>query len=298
MFWIFWFERFCCCCSIISASLKENEIMKWDDFLWFVKISELRFLSFSNIISKILFRVLSNSEIFSDDSAKFSKDSSRFWEDFEKFWEDSTDDFDESLKLSANDASMLLNWAIDYFSLFFRKKIWVDCTFDEKFFDNLNDTLINSLNDLLFLKNVFEMIDLMSWDVLEIFASSSIDDDLDCSKIFLRFFNHFAKSMISRVTIRIAMLKNFWFNAQSVRTKSFSLICSKNRIISRKSWWLAEDNLTITEKFRLLFTNSRRRCACRMMWSLRDECFEVKLINREMFTRKEQIKQNRRWMTR
>jgi hypothetical protein len=101
---------------------------------------------------------------------------------------------------------------------------------------------------------------------------------------FLRFFNHSAKFVVFRVTVRVAVLKNFWFNAQSVRAKFFSLICLKNRTMSRRSWWLAENNLIIAEKFRLLFTNSRRRCVCRMMWSLKDECFEVKLINHELFT--------------
>jgi hypothetical protein len=101
----------------------------------------------------------------------------------------------------------------------------------------------------------------------------------------LRFFNHSAKFVAFRVIVRIAILNDFWFNAQSVKARFFLLICLKNRTMSRRSWWLAEDNLIIAEKSRLLFTNSRRRCVCRMMWSLRNECFEVKLINREVFTR-------------
>jgi hypothetical protein len=173
-------------------------------------------------------------------------------------------------------------WADNCFSLFFEK---IFAVFFELFLYNLNDIFINFLDDSLFLKRVSEVVDRVDCDVLEISIKFSFtDEDLNCSYFFLRFFNHSAKFVISRVTVRIAVLKNFWFNAQSVRARFFSLICLKNRIMFRRSWWLAEDNLIIVEKFRLLFTNSRRKCVCRMMWSLRDKCFEVRLINRELFT--------------
>jgi hypothetical protein len=96
--------------------------------------------------------------------------------------------------------------------------------------------------------------------------------------------------MIFRVTIRTTLLKDFWLSAQSMNAGSFSVVCLKNRTLSRRSWWLAENSLIIAEKSRLLFTNSRRRCVCRMMWSLKDECFEVRLINREMFTQSKRSK--------
>jgi hypothetical protein len=102
---------------------------------------------------------------------------------------------------------------------------------------------------------------------------------------FFVFFNHSAKFVVFRVIVRIAVLKNFWFNARFVKAKFFSLIYLKNRIMFRKSWWFDKNSLIIAEKFELLFTNWRKRCVCRMMWSLRDECFEIELINREVFTR-------------
>jgi hypothetical protein len=158
---MFWSIR-CECWSIISTLLNEKKIIKCNDFLWFLNASEWRFFNFSNMTFEISFRLFSNSESFSNDSVKFWKDSEKFWKDLEKFRKDSF-------------ASMLLSWAIDYFSLFFRKKIWADCIFDDKFFDNLNDILISFLNDLLFLKNVFEIVDLMNWDVLDVFEISIND---------------------------------------------------------------------------------------------------------------------------
>jgi hypothetical protein len=173
--------------------------------------------------------------------------------------------------------------------LFFLKKCLID--FFEIFLSNLNDTLISFLDDLLFLNEISDVIDLIDWDVLDVSIEFSLtDEDLNCSYSFLRFFNHSAKFVAFRVTVRIAVLKNFWFNAQSVKARSFSLICLKNRIMFRKSWWLEENSLIIVEESRLLFTNSRRRCVCRMMWSLKDECFEVRLINREVFTRSKKSK--------
>ncbi len=133
------------------------------------------------MIFEISFRVLSDSWIFLNDSAKFWEDSEKFWEDSEKSWEDSADDSDNFVKFSADDDSMFFNWAVDCFSLFFRKKNWLDCTFDDKFFANLNDILISSLNDFLFLDDVFEVINLMNWDVLDVSATAFIDDDLICS---------------------------------------------------------------------------------------------------------------------
>jgi hypothetical protein len=170
-----------------------------------------------------------------------------------------------------------------FFSLFFLKKFLVD--FFEIILSNLNDIFINSLDDLLFRDDAFEVVDRVDWDVRDVWVKISfVDENLNCSYSLLRSSSHFAKSMTFRVTVRIAMLKNFWFSVQSVKTRFFSLIRSKNRIIFRRSWWLAEDSLIIAEKFELLFTNWKRRWACRMMWSLRDECFEVRLINRGIFT--------------
>jgi hypothetical protein len=166
--------------------------------------------------------------------------------------------------------------------LFFLKKCLIN--FFEIFLSNLNNTLINFLDDFLFLNEISDVTDLMRWDVLDVSASSFTDYDLNCSRIFLRFFSHFAKSMIFRVTIRMTLLKIFWLNAQSMNTEFFSFVCSKYRKIFCKSCLLDTESLMIAEKFEMLFTNWRRRWACRMMWSFRDECFEVRLTNRELFT--------------
>jgi hypothetical protein len=183
---------------------------------------------------------------------------------------------------------IFLIWVNNFLSLFFFKESFD--VFFEIFLSSLNETRINFLENLLFLDDVFDVTDLMSWDVLDVSASSFTDDDLNCSKIFLRFFSHFAKSMISRVTIRMTLLKNFWLNAQSVDTEFFSLVCSKYRTMFCRSCLLDAESLMIAEKFELLFTNWRRRWACRIVWSLKDECFEVRLINRELFTQSKKSK--------
>jgi hypothetical protein len=183
--WMFWFERFCCCCLVISTSLDEKEFMKCDDSLWFVKVFEWRFLSFCNMTSDISFRALSDNEIFSNDSVKLWKDSAKFWKDSAKFFFERADDWNE-----------ISTWIDISFFLFFLKKCLVD--FFEIFLSNLNDTLINFLNDLLFLKRVFDVIDLVNWDVLDIFEISindmffSAENDLSSSLTLRWSFNHSA----------------------------------------------------------------------------------------------------------
>jgi hypothetical protein len=112
-----------------------------------------------------------------------------------------------SLKESIDDFVIFLIWADKFLSLFFFTEIFD--VFFEIFLSNLNETRINFLEDFLFLNDVSDVADLMNWDVLDVFAFSFTDDDLNCSKIFLRFFSHFAKSMIFRVTIQMTLLKNF-----------------------------------------------------------------------------------------
>jgi hypothetical protein len=87
-------EQFACC-SVIFVSLNEEKIIEWNDSLWFLNVSEWRFFSFCNIISKISFRILSICEISLDDSAKFWKDS------------------DNSLKSFVND-SMFLRSSVNF----------------------------------------------------------------------------------------------------------------------------------------------------------------------------------------
>lgn len=99
------------------------------------------------------------------------------------------------------------------------------------------------------------MVDRVGCSVLGVCAIAPTDDGLHCSDVFLRSFNHSAKSVASRVTVRIALLKDFRFNAQSVRARFFSLICSKNRTISCRSCLLDEGSLVTTGKSGLLSTN-------------------------------------------
>jgi hypothetical protein len=162
IFWIFWFDRFCCCCFVISASFDDEEIIDCDNSLWSLKTFEWRFFSFCSIVFDISFRVLSDSELFLND--------------FAKFWEDSND----SVKNSANDSATFLNWSAEWFLLFFRKKIWVVCIFDDKFFDNLNKTRINSFDEFLFLNEISSVVDLIDCDVLDVFVIASTNDDLNC----------------------------------------------------------------------------------------------------------------------
>jgi hypothetical protein len=163
IFWIFWSERFCYCCFLISISLDEKEIMKCDNSLCFLKASEWRFFSFFNMIFETSSRVLLNNDIFLNNSVKF--------------WEYS----DDTVKSSANDFVMFLNWSVKSFFLFFRKKIWVVCTFDDKFFDNLNKTRINSFYESLFLNEISNVVDRIDCDVLDVFAIAFINENLNCS---------------------------------------------------------------------------------------------------------------------
>ncbi len=142
---------------------------------------------------------------------------------------------------------------------------------NELFLDNLNDIFINSLNDFLFLDDVFEMINLINWDVLDVSIEFSlIDKDLNCSYLFLLFSSHFAKFVVSLITILMTVLKNFWFNAQSIETKSFSLMYLKNLTMSRSNCLLENDNFCTAEKSELFFTKLSRRWVCLIMWLLSD----------------------------
>jgi hypothetical protein len=195
----------------------------------------------------------------------------------------STDDFAKFFEESIEDSVIFLIWADNSFSLFFFKKSFVD--FFEIFLNSLNDTRINFLEDFLFLNDVSDVVNLIDWDVRDVWVRFSFaNENLNCSYFFLRFSSHIAKSVVSLITILMTVLKNFWLKAQSIETKSFSLMYLKNLTMSRRSWWLVKDSLIIAEKFELLFTNCRRRWACRMIWLLRDECCEVRLIDRELFT--------------
>jgi hypothetical protein len=72
----------------------------------------------------------------------------------------------------------------------------------------LNDIRINSLNDFLFRDDAFEVVERVNCDVLDVSAIASTDDDLNCLRIFLRFFNHSTKSVVFRVIARIAELND------------------------------------------------------------------------------------------
>jgi hypothetical protein len=88
-----------------------------------------------------------------------------------------------------------LIWVDNCFSLLFKRFFVI---FFELFLSSLNDIFINFLDDLLFLKRVFDVIDLMSWDVLDVIEISINDmflfaeDDLSSSLILCRSFNHSA----------------------------------------------------------------------------------------------------------
>jgi hypothetical protein len=170
-----------------------------------------------------------------------------------------------------------------FFFLFFRKNTRVEFFF-ELFLSNLNDIRINSLDDFLFRDDAFEIVNRVNCDVVDVLKTSSFNEDLNCSLIFLLLFNHSAKSMIFRVMMRTTLIKNLWLSAQSMNAESFSFLCSKNRAIFCKSCLLDEESLIITEKFELLFTNWKRRWVCRMIWLLRNENFKVKFDKDDIFT--------------
>jgi hypothetical protein len=46
---------------------------------------------------------------------------------------------------------------------------------------SLNDIFINFLNDFLFLEEIFEVIDWINCDVLDVLKISSAEKDLNCS---------------------------------------------------------------------------------------------------------------------
>jgi hypothetical protein len=102
------------------------------------------------MIFKTSFRVLSNNEIFLNDFVKFWKYSAKF------------------LIKKINDSDEFSIWVNISFSLFFFKICFVD--FFEIFLSNLNDILINFLDDFLFLNKVLDVVNLINWNVRDIFA--------------------------------------------------------------------------------------------------------------------------------
>ncbi len=176
IFWMFWFERFCCFCLVISASLEENEIMKWNDFLWFIKVLKWRFLRFCNMISEISSRGLSDNKIFLNDSAKFWAEK---LESSAEFVKQSTDDFVKFFEKSIDDFVIFLI-STDFFFLLFLLKKFLISSF-EIFLNSLNDIFINLLVDSLFLEEIFEVIDRVDCDVLDVLKISSAEKDLNCS---------------------------------------------------------------------------------------------------------------------
>ncbi len=89
-----------------------------------------------------------------------------------KFFEESADDsaefvtekLEDSVKIvkqSTDDSAKFLSDSDKSFSLSFFRTLSSECFFDEKSFDNLNDTLISSLNDFLFLNEIFEVVNLV-----------------------------------------------------------------------------------------------------------------------------------------
>ncbi len=76
-------------------------------------------------------------------------------------------------------------------------------------FDSLNNTLISSLDESLFLNDASEVVNSMTFEIREVSARfSSVDDDRLFSYNFLRSSNHSAKSVISLITDRIAVLND------------------------------------------------------------------------------------------
>jgi hypothetical protein len=126
------------------------------------------------MIFEISFRVLSDIEIFLDDSAKFWEDFEKFWEDSEKFWKDS-----DNLIERIDDWDEISIWADISFSLFFLKNFLVGSF--EIFLSNLNDILINFLDESLFLNEISSVVDLIDCDVLDVSAIAFTDESLNCS---------------------------------------------------------------------------------------------------------------------
>jgi hypothetical protein len=264
------FERFACC-LVISASLNEEEIIERDDSLWFWNAFECWVAN--------------------------------CW--IESFFAKSIDDSEKFLKESTDDSATIFDNFDISFSLSFRRKSFD--VFFEIFLSSLNETRISSLEDFLFLNDVSDVVNLIDWDVLDVLdvsASSSADDDLNCSKIFLRSSNHSAKSIVSRVTIRIVELNDRLSNAQSDDTEFFSTKNLKNLAMSRNSCLLDWASFAIADKFEFWFTNCNNRWVCLIAkeWTV-DDSNEVRVVTRELFTQnsrnqaKKRIKQSRRWMT-
>jgi hypothetical protein len=172
------------------------------------------------------------------------------------------------------------------FSLSFFRTLSSECFFDEKSFDNLNDTLISSLNDFLFLNEIFEVVNLVDWDVSDVSLKFSFaDEDLNCSYLVRRSFSHSTKFVASFVIARIAELKDLWFKTQSDDTESFSTKNLKNLAISLNSCLLDWASFVITDKSEFWFTNCSNKWAFLIVkeWTI-DASNEVRIVSRELFT--------------
>jgi hypothetical protein len=142
--------------------------------------------------------ILSNSEKILRDSENILINSEKILRNSEKILRN----------LRSNDLTTAMKRRFEqiFFLLSFLEKFLVD--FFEIFLNNLNDTRINSLNDFLFRDDAFEVVDRVNCDVLDVSVTASTDDDLNCLKIFLRFFNHSTKFVVFRVIARIAELND------------------------------------------------------------------------------------------
>jgi hypothetical protein len=190
------------------------------------------------------------------------------------------------VKQSTDDSEKFLLNSDKSFSLSFFKKLSNECFFDEKSFDNLNDILINFLNDLLFLNEVFEIVNLIDWDVLNISLRFLFaDEDLNCSYFVRRFFNHSTKFVASFVIARIAELKDLWFKTQSDDTKFFSTKNLKNLAMFFNNCLLNWANFAIVDKFEFWFTNCNNKWVCLIVkeWTI-NASNEVRIVTRELFT--------------
>ncbi len=128
------------------------------------------------MISEISFRVFSDNEIFLNDFAKFWAEKLENSAEFVKQWTDCSVKFFEK---SIDDFVIFLISTNFFFSLFFLKRFFVDSF--EIFLSSLNDIFINFLNDFLFLEEIFEVIDWINCDVLDVLKISSAEKDLNCS---------------------------------------------------------------------------------------------------------------------
>jgi hypothetical protein len=184
---------------VIFASLKNEKIIEWDDFLWSLKFSRWRFFSFCSMIFEISSRVFSDSELFSNDSVKSL---TKKLDNSAEFVKQSTDDYAKFFEELIKSSVIFLIWANNSFSLFFFKKSFVN--FFEKFLSNFNETRISSLEDFLFLNDVSDVVNLIDWNVRDVWMRFSfVDENLNCSYFFLRFSSHFAKPVVS--------LSRFWW---------------------------------------------------------------------------------------